>query len=220
MWLFGFSVWMSAHSGSEFGNNPLSEPPLLTGNTKAYIKHEWVKESWSDSLCSELSETQWDRMMCVFVNDIKWFLTWRKLLFVMTWETIENRKKFTWKPYCGSLWGTSAIQDETDRRVAIGNTTLIVLVHFSNLKLRVWINNIKSKIANVPIFFFIFNLKHCFSPVHLWVAKYTCISVWNDWETISRWHTQQLHHGGSNLRQQAARLTDWVQLKGILAQKK
>lgn len=68
-------------------------------------------------------------------------------------------------------------------------------------------------------FSFIFTLKHCFSPVHLWVAKYSCISVWNDWETISRWHTLQLHHGGSALRQQATRPTDWVHLKGILAQK-
>lgn len=34
----------------------------------------------------------------------------------------------------------------------------------------------------------ILTLKHGFSPVHLWVAKYSCISVWNDWETISRWH--------------------------------
>lgn len=57
MWLFGFSVWMSEHSGSEFGNNPLTEPLLLTQNTKAYIKHGLVKENWCDSLCSELSQT-------------------------------------------------------------------------------------------------------------------------------------------------------------------
>lgn len=69
-------------------------------------------------------------------------------------------------------------------------------------------------------FFVYFTLKHCFSPVHLWVAKYSCISVWNDWETTSGWHTLQLHHGGSALRQQATRSTDWVHLKGILAQKK
>lgn len=139
----------------------------------------------------------------------------------MTWETIENRKKFTSKLNSWRLWRTSAIQDETDRRVASGNTTLIVLVHFSDLKLRVLISNIKSKTANVQIFFlFIFSLKHCFSPVHLWVAKYSCISVWNDWETISRWHTRQLRRGGSALRQQATRPIDWVHLKGILAQKK
>lgn len=144
-----------------FGNNPLSEPLLLTRNTKAYIKHGCVKESWSDSLCSELSVARWNRTMyvclcvCARKCNIKWCLTWRKLPFVMTWETISNRKKFTWKPFHGCLWGTSAIQDETDRRVSIGNTTLKVLVHFSDLKLRVLFHNIKSiksKIANVQIF--------------------------------------------------------------------
>lgn len=39
--------------------------------------------------------------------------------------------------------------------------------------------------------------------MHLWVAKYSCIRVCNDWETISRWHTLQLHHDGKALRQQA-----------------
>lgn len=48
-----------------FGKDPPSEPPLLTRNTKAYIEHGCVKESWSDSLCSELSVTQWNRTMCV-----------------------------------------------------------------------------------------------------------------------------------------------------------
>lgn len=50
--LFGFSVWMNEHSGSECGNDPLAEPQRLTHNT---IK--LTSNMDSDSLCSELSET-------------------------------------------------------------------------------------------------------------------------------------------------------------------
>lgn len=39
----------------------------------------------------------------------------------------------------------------------------------------------------LPLFYFLL-WNTVFSPVHLWVAKYSCISVWNDWESISRWH--------------------------------
>lgn len=46
---FGFSVWMSEH---------LTEPHILTRNTKAYIEH-----GWRDSMCSEHGETE-----CVLVN--------------------------------------------------------------------------------------------------------------------------------------------------------
>lgn len=49
----------------------------------------------------------------------------------------------------GVCEGLQLHKDETDRRVAIVNTTLIVLVHLSDLKLRVLISHIKSETANV-----------------------------------------------------------------------
>lgn len=45
----------------------------------------------------------------------------------------------------------------------------------------------------LPVYFYFEKL--FFFPMHLWAAKYSCISFWNDWETISRWHTLH-HHSG------------------------
>lgn len=49
-------------------------------------------------------------------------------------------------------------------------------------------------------------LKHCSPPMKLWDAKYSCISVWNDMETVWTWRTLQLR-GGSAHRQ---RLTEII----------
>lgn len=195
MWLFGFSGWMSEHSGSECKKKTTHWRSLsfwlkmlkLTSNM-------YLCRKVCVAVCAVNSVKHSETVMCVCVSKCKskWFLKKTCL------EWPEKPYK-TGRNSVSCLWGTWAIQDKTYRRGAIGNTTLIDLVHFSDLKLPVLISNIKSKTATVS---FTFTLKHCFSPVHLWVAKYSCISVWNDWETISRWHTLQLDHGGSALRQQ------------------
>lgn len=87
--------------------------------------------------------------------EMKWFL--KK---TVVWNDLRNQRK------------QEEIQrvacEGQDRRVAIGNTTLIDLVHLSDLKLSVVISNIKSKTATACFFSFLyFTLKHCFSPVHL-----------------------------------------------------
>lgn len=90
------------------------------------------KDGVKESLCSE------SMMLCVSKCKMKWFLTWGKLLFGMTWETIYkikiHLKAKQWMPARDFSY-----KPRQTEKVAIGNTTLTVF--FSDLKL--WVSIMK-----------------------------------------------------------------------------
>lgn len=159
---------------------PLTDPLRLTLNTKAYIKHGWRdgKLVWQF-----VQWTQWNNdecvCMCVSKCKVKWFLTWGKLLFGMTWETIEKNEIHLRAERWAPVKDFSYKPRQTE---AIGNTTLTVFFWAKAMSVNQVLSNLKLQKICV---FVLWNT--VLSPVHLWVAKYSCISVWNGWESVSRW---------------------------------
>lgn len=126
--------------------------------------------------------------MCVLVNsDLSGFL--HRENCCLEWPEKPYRRNNS--PQSWTVGGCEGLQlqAKTDRKVAAGNTTLTVLTFFRSKTMSD--STIKSKMFKKTKHFNFFgklwNTFFFVPPLHLWVVKYSCISVWNDWETISRW---------------------------------